>query len=119
MRMRNDLAMHEISHEAEQLVNLLENIQASAKVVYDMTAYLIDLVPDGERNPKADVSVNNAYDELLRASNLLDMGRNFLATGVYPHYTPKVRHSVHLERRSDDQKSRLDHHLRFVCLRDT
>ena len=111
--------MDNISRQAEHLVNLLDTIRASAKAVYDMTAYLIDLVPDGETNPQADMYVNHAYDELLRASNLLDMGRNFLATGVYPHYTPDVEYSVGLERRSDEQKSRLDDHLRLVCLGDT
>ena len=105
--------------EAERLVNLHQTIRESAQAVYDLTEKLIDALLDDTRNPVADNYVNFAYDELMRADKLIQMGRNLLSLKAYPSYPPVKRYWSNLESRSDEQKERLDHHLRFVCLRDS
>lgn len=105
--------------EAERLITLHQTIRESAQVVYDITEKLIDVYPDETRNPVADNSVNLAYDELMRADKLIEMGRLLLSLDAYPSYPSEMKFWAQLERRSDEQKSRLDHHLRFVCLEDT
>ena len=109
----------EVSAEAERLVTSLQTIRAPTQTVYDITEKLVDTLPDDIRNPVADSYVNFAYDELLRADKLINMGRHLLEMGVYPRYTPDRRYWVDLETHSDQQRARLDHHLRFVCLRDS
>ena len=110
---------NETELEAERLVNLHQTIRESAQVVYDITEKLVDALPDDARNPAADNYVNFAYDELMRADKLIEMGRILLSLKAYPSYSPERRFWAELEKRSDEQKARLDHHLRFVCLRDS
>ena len=110
---------NEVELEAEQLVNLHQTIRESAQVVYDITEKLVDSLPDETRNPVVDNYVNFAHDELMRADKLIEMGRILLSLKAYPSYPPERRFWAELERRSDEQKNRLDHHLRFVCLRDS
>ena len=105
--------------EAERLVNLHQTIRESAQVVYDITEKLVDALPDETRNPVADNYVNYAHDALMRADRLIQMGRVILSLKAYPSYSPERRFWANLEKRSDEQKERLDHHLRFVCLRDS
>ena len=105
--------------ESERLVNLHQTIRESAQVVYDITEKLVDALPDEIRNPLADNYVNYAYDELARADKLIQMGRSLLSLKAYPTYKPERRFWVNLEKRSGEQKARLDHHLRFVCLQDS
>ncbi len=105
--------------EAERLVNLHQTIRESAQVVYDITEKRVDALPDETRNPAADNYVNYAYDELNRADKLIEMGRILLSLKAYPRYSPGGRFWAKLEKRSDEQKARLNHHLRFVCLRDS
>ena len=105
--------------EAERLVNLHQTVRTSAQVVYEITEKLIDALPDDERNPAADIYVDIAYDELRKADRLNEMGRNLLSLKAYPTYSPNRRFRANLKNRSDEQQTRLDHHLRFVCLRDT
>ncbi len=104
--------------EAERLVNLHQTIRESAQVVYDITEKRVDALPDKTRNPVADNYVNYAYDKLMRADKLVEMGRILLSLKAYPSYSPERRFWANLEKRSDEQKDRLDRHLRFVCLRD-
>ena len=104
---------------AEQLVNLHQTIRESAQVVYDITEKLVDALPDETRNPVADNYVNLAHGELMRADKLIEMGRILLPLKAYPSYSPETRFWANLEKRSDEQKARLDHHLRLVCLRDS
>ena len=113
------MQIDETHTEAERLVTALQTIRAPAQTVYDITERLVDALPDDIRNPIADNYVNFAHDELLQADKLINMGRHILETGVYPHYTPDRRYWVDLETRSDQQRERLDHHLRYVCLRDS
>ena len=110
---------NEAELEAERLVNLHQTIRESAQVVYGITENFVDTVPDATRNPAIDGYVNFAYDELMRADKLIEMGRLLLSLEAYPSYALEMRFWAQLERRSDEQKSRLDHHLRFVCLRDS
>ena len=105
--------------EAERLVTLHQNIRESAQIVYDITERLIDAWPDEIRNPVADNYVNSAYDELMWADKLIEMGKILLFLKAYPTYAPEKGFWVSLEKRSDEQRARLDHHLRFVCLRDS
>ena len=105
--------------EAERLVNLHQTIRESAQVVYNITEKLVDVLPDETRNPTADNYVNYAYVELMRADKLIEMGRILLSLKAYPSYSPERNFWANLEKRSDEQKDRLDHHLRFVCLRDS
>ena len=77
----------EVSAEAERLVTSLQTIRAPTQTVYDITEKLVDTLPDDIRNPVADSYVNFAYDELLRADKLINMGRHLLEMGVYPRYT--------------------------------
>ena len=42
-----------------------------------------------------------------------------MAVGVFPHYQPNPRYWAALEERSDEQRARLDHHLRYTCLHDS
>ncbi len=105
--------------EAERLVNLQQTMRESAQVVYHITERLVDALPEETRNPVADNYVNFAYDELMRADKLIEMGRLLLSLKAYPGYSSEKRFWAELERRSDEQKNRLDHHLRFVCLRDS
>ena len=110
---------NETELEAERLVNLHKTIRESAQVVYDITEKLVDALPDETRNPVADNYVNFAHDELMMADKLIEMGRILLSLKAYPSYPPERRFWAELERRSDEQKARLDNHLRFVCLRDS
>ena len=105
--------------EAEHLVNLHQTVRESAQAVYEITEQLVDALPDATRNPVADNYVNFAYDELIRADKLIEMGRNLLSLKVYPSYPPEQGFWSNLEKRSDEQKARLDHHLRTVCLHDS
>ena len=105
--------------EAERLVNLHQTIRETAQVVYDITEKLVDALPDDTRNPAADNYVNCAYDELMRADKLIEVGRILLSLKAYPSYSPERSFWTNLERRSNEQKTRLDHHLRFVSLRDS
>ena len=105
--------------KAERLVNLHQTIRESAQVVYEITEKLIDSIPDETRNPGADYYVNFAYDELRKADKFIEMGRNLLSLKAYPTYSPDKRFRANLEKRSNEQKGRLDHHLRYVCLRDS
>ena len=105
--------------EAERLVNLHQTIRESAQVVYDITEKLVDALPDETRNPAADNYVDFAYDALMRADKLIQMGRVLLSLKAYPTYRPEKGFWANLEKRSDEQKASLDHHLRFVCLRDS
>ena len=109
----------DIELEAERLINLHQTLRESAQVVYDITEKLVDALPDEKRNPAADNYVNFAYDELMRADKIIEMERILLSLKAYPSYPPARRFWADLERCSDEQKSRLDHHLRFVCLRDS
>ena len=113
------MQIDETSAETERLVTALQTIREPTQTVYDMTEKLVDALPDDIRNPVADSYVNFAYDELLRADKLINMGRNLLEMGVYPRYTPDRRYWVDLETHSDQQRARLDHHLRYVCLGDS
>lgn len=110
---------HEIELEAERLVTLHQTMRESAQVVYDITERLIDALPDGERNPIADMYVNLAHDALMQADKLIYVGRDLLSLGSYPSYSIERSFWSELERRSDEQKDRLDNHLRLVCLRDS
>ena len=110
---------HDAITEAENLMNLHQTVRESVQTVYKVTERLVDAWPDETRNPDADRYVNFAYDELLKADRLIDMGRSILSLKPYPSYPPVRGFSSNLEKRSDDQKERLDHHLRFVCLRDS
>ena len=76
-------------------------------------------MPDETRNPVTDNYVNFAYDELTRADKLIQTGRVLSSLKAYPSYQPERRFWANLEKRSDEQKARLDNHLRFVCLRDS
>ena len=105
--------------EAERLVNLHQTIRESAQIVYALTERLVDDLPDATRNPVTDNYVNYAYDELMMADKLIEMGRMLLSLKAYPSYPPERRFWAKLERCSDEQKDRLDSHLRFVCLRDS
>ena len=105
--------------EAERLVNLHQTIRESAQIVYEITEKLVDAVPDETRNPVVDNSVNFAHDELMQADKLIEMGRLLLSLKAYPSYPPQWRFWAQLESRSDEQKDRLDGHLRRVCLQDT
>ena len=105
--------------EAERLVNLHRTVWESAQVVYEITEKLIDAVPDETRNPVVDNFVNFAYDDLMWADKLIKMGRILLSLQAYPTYPPVMGFWSHLEKRSDEQRARLDHHLRFNCLRDS
>ena len=109
----------DIELEAERLVNLHQTVRGFAQVVYDITEKLVDALPDEARNPAADNYVNFAHDELMRADKIIEMGRILLSLKAYPSYPPARRFWADLERCSDEQKARLDHHLRFVCLRDS
>ena len=91
----------------------------SARTVYEITEQLIDALPDEIRNPMVDALVDGAYENLLRADSLIDTGRNLLKVDVYPHYNPDNTYWAKLESKSDEQRSRLDHHLRYTCLRDS
>ena len=104
--------------EAERLVNLHQTVRESAQVVYDITEKLVDALSDETRNPVADNYVNFAHDNLQKADKLIEMGRNLLHLGAYPSYPPVKGYWSNLEKRSDQQRARLDHRLRLVCLRD-
>ena len=108
----------EIELEAERLVTLQQTIWESAQVVYGITEKLVDSVPDETRNPKVDVRLNFAYDDLMQADKLIQLSKVLLSTGAYPSYVPAKMFWANLERRSDEQRDRLDRHLRFTCLRD-
>ena len=110
---------NETELEAERLVTLHQTIRESAQVVYDITEKLIDAYSDETRNPVVDNYVNLAYGEMMHADKLIEMGRILFSLKVYPTYEPEENFWPNLERRSDEQKARLDHHLRFVCLRDS
>ena len=110
---------NEAEFEAERLVNQHQTIREFAKAVYDITERIVDALPDERRNPTVDNYVNYAYDELARADKIIEMGRLLLSLKAYPSYSPERKFWPVLERRSDEQKDRLDHHLRFVCLRDS
>ena len=110
---------NETELEAERLVNLHQTIRESAQVVYGITEKLVDALPEETRNPVVDNYVNFAHDELMRADKLIQMGRVLLSLKAYPSYSPERRFWANLEKHSDEQKTRLDHHLRFVCLRDS
>ena len=118
------MPLTEVEMEAEQLVNLHQTIRESAKVVYDFTEKFVDDVPDERRSLVADRYVDYGYDELRRADKLIEIGRVLLSLKPnhlksYPSY-PRVKGFwSHLERCSGEQKKRLDHHLRFVCLKDS
>ena len=105
--------------KAERLVSLHQTIREYAQVVYEITEKLIDAISDETRNPAADYYVNFAYDELRKADRFIEMGSNLLSLRAYPTYSPDKRFRSDLEKRSNEQKDRLDHHLRFVCLRDS
>ena len=108
----------EVELEAERLVALQQTVWESAQVVYRITEKLVDDVPDEIRNPVVDNRVNFAYDDLMQADKLIQIGKVLLSTGAYPSYVPDEMFWSSLEKRSDEQKGRLDHHLRFTCLRD-
>lgn len=110
---------HDAMAEAENLVNLHQTVRESVQSVYKATERLVDAWPDESRNPDVDGYVNFAYDELLKADRLIDLGRGILSSKAYPSYPPVRGFWSNLEKRSDDQRERLDHHLRFVCLRDS
>ena len=115
---------HEAELEAERLVNLHQTIRETAQRVYKLTEQFVDAIPDRMRNELADRYVDFAYDDLRRADKLIELGKIFLSLKahhleVYPSYPPAKGFSAHLENRSNEQKDRLDHHLRFVCLRDS
>ena len=105
--------------EAERLVTLHQTIRESAQVVYDITEKLIDAYSDETRNPAVDNYVNFAYDKLMYADKLIEIGRLLFSLKVYPTYEPEEHFWPNLERRSDEQRARLDRHLRFTCLRDS
>ncbi len=109
----------EIYRQSERLVNLLATVHARAKTVYELTEPYLDTVGDDARNPLAESATNSAYDQLLSASRLIEAGRSLLAVGAYPRYNPSPKYWSGLEASSDEQRSRLDHHLRYTCLRDT
>ena len=109
---------NEISKGSERLVTLLENIRGLAQTVYDETEQLIDALPKEFRNPVVDPLVNGAYDQLLRADKLIQLGRSLLVVKPYPRYEVDETYWRELEKRSDEQRQRLDHHLRDTCLRD-
>ena len=110
----------EAKAEAEHLVNLHQTIRESAQFVYDVTEKLVDALPEETRSPIADNYVNFAYDKLTQADKLIKMGKVLLSlNAAYPSYPPERKFWAGLERRSDEQKNRLDHHLRFVCLHDS
>ena len=111
--------MDRIAAEVGHLLNLHQTVRESAQTVYEITERLVDALPDGMRNPVADSYVNFAYDQLLKADRLIGMGRSILNLGTYPSYPPVRGFWSNLEKRSDEQKLRLDHHLRLVCLRDS
>ena len=104
--------------EVERLLNLHRTIREPAQLVYELTEVLLDALPDGARNSVADNLANRAYDELLLSDRLIELARNLFTVRVYPSYPPVNGFWSRLEKRSDEQKQRLDHHLRFVCLRD-
>ena len=110
---------NETELEAERLVTLHQTIRESTQVVYDITEKLIDAYSDETRNPGIDYYVNFAHDELMYADKLIEMGRLLFSLKVYPTYKPEKNFWLNLEKRSDEQRTRLDHHLRFVCLRDS
>ena len=113
-----DMAENEIQREAENQIHLMESVRSDVRVVYEITESLLDAWPDNARNPVAENVTNFAYDNLLQADKLIGGARFILAIGVYPHYPPNSRHWRRLETRSDEQRDRLDHHLRYTCLRD-
>ena len=111
--------VNETIAEAEHLVTLQETIRETAHTVYGITERLVDAVPDENRNPVVDNFVNFAYEDLLKADKINEMSRNLLTLGAYPSYQPVKQFWSRLEKRSDEQKDRLDHHLRLVCLGDS
>ncbi len=110
---------HEAEMEAERLVNLHQTTRETAQRVYTLTEQFVDARPDGMRSPSADRYVNFAYDKLRRADKLIELGKIAMTLKVYPSYSPVEGFWKHLEKRSHEQKNRLDHHLRLVCLRDS
>ncbi len=109
----------EIYRQSERLVNLLATVHVKAQTVYEITEPFLDVVDDDSRNPVAEGLTNSAYGQLLSASRLIVAGRSLLAVGAYPHYNPVPGYWSRLEASSDEQRGRLDHHLRYTCLRDT
>ena len=105
--------------EVEHLVNLHQTVREPARTVYEITERLVDALPDDARNPDADSYVNFAYDELIKADRLIEMSKSLSKLSAYPSYPPESGFWSNLERQSDEQKVRLDHHLRYVCLRDS
>ena len=108
-----------ISAQAEILLNSMRDVRESAQVVYEITQHMLDAFPEGMSNPMAEALLNQAHDELQKSDNLLAMGRGMLRLGVYPHYPASEEYFRRMEEKSDGQKERLDHHLRYVCLRDS
>ena len=87
--------------------------------MYDVAEKLVDQFPDRLRTPHADFYLNNAYDQLKLADKHIEVGRIFVSFKAYPSYTPVKLFWSKLEKRSDEQKGRLDRHLRHHCLEDS
>lgn len=108
-----------VHRELERLVNLHATVVERARKVYEITQQLVDSVPEEDVGFRANWATNNSYDLTLRADKIVAAEQSLRAVGVFPRYDPIPGYWSRLEGRSDEQRTRLDHHLRFVCLRDT
>ena len=108
----------EVHRQSERLVNVMLTVHADATKVYKITERLVDNAHEHAWHPVGESVTDLAYDYLLSADKLVDAGRSLLAVGVYPHYDPVLGYWSMLEEKSDEQRKRLDPHLRRACLRE-
>ena len=110
---------HRAEIEAERLVNLHQTVRKSAQDVYDITVSLVDASHERMSNPRADWRVDQAFDALLRADKLIELGRILLSLKTYPRYEQVRMFQTNLRAHSREQRARLDDHLRVKCLKES
>ena len=105
--------------ELVNLMNWQQRIRESAQVVYDITEKLLYAYPEENRDPRAVGLLDSAYGCSEAADRRLELCRSLLEMGAYPSYPPVRQFWSHLQQKSNEQRDRLDGHLRRVCLPDS
>ena len=98
------------------LVTALENTLESARSIYRETERMVDALPPHSWTGEG--MTNYAYDDLLRAEQLVNHARNISQLGAHPSYRRPSDYTVKLLRKATEQYERLTHHLGYVGLRD-
>ena len=108
-----------IRREAERCILGIQNLREGAMAYHRTTQNAVDIKSDDTRNGKADHIVDQAYESLLEADNLVGLGKSLLSVGAYPKYSPVRGYSANLEKRSDGQRNRFGRYLRLTEIQES